>query len=64
MAVASAAVMCSVFGALNGNLLVGPRLLYAMGKDCSERPATDADEEQVRVVARFVEVVGEPGAIS
>jgi amino acid transporter len=33
VAVASAAVMCSVFGALNGNLLVGPRLLYAMGED-------------------------------
>src|SRR5205807_7623486 len=32
-AVASGAVMCSVFGALNGNLLVGPRLLYAMGED-------------------------------
>ncbi len=32
-AAASAAVMCSVFGALNGNLLVGPRLLYAMGQD-------------------------------
>jgi amino acid transporter len=32
-ALASAAVMCSVFGALNGNLLVGPRLLYAMGQD-------------------------------
>jgi amino acid transporter len=31
--VASAAVMCSVFGALNGSLLVGPRLLYAMGED-------------------------------
>ncbi len=30
---ASAAVMCSVFGALNGNLLVGPRLLYAMSED-------------------------------
>lgn len=29
----SAAVMTSVFGALNGNLLVGPRLLYAMGQD-------------------------------
>jgi amino acid transporter len=25
--------MISVFGALNGNLLVGPRLLYAMGED-------------------------------
>jgi basic amino acid/polyamine antiporter, APA family len=31
--VASAIVMTSVFGALNGNLLVGPRLLYAMGQD-------------------------------
>ena len=25
--------MFSVFGALNGNLLVGPRLLFAMGDD-------------------------------
>ena len=32
-AVTSAAIMCSTFGALNGNLLVGPRLLYAMGED-------------------------------
>lgn len=31
--IASAIVMMSVFGALNGNLLVGPRLLYAMGHD-------------------------------
>ena len=30
---ASTAVMMSVFGALNGNLLVGPRLLFAMGRD-------------------------------
>src|SRR5262249_52506653 len=30
---ASAAIMTSVFGSLNGNLLVGPRLLYAMGQD-------------------------------
>jgi amino acid transporter len=30
---ASAAVMCSVFGALNGNILVAPRILYAMGED-------------------------------
>ncbi len=30
---ASAAVLASVFGALNGNLLVGPRLLYAMAED-------------------------------
>jgi amino acid transporter len=33
VAFAAAAVMISVFGALNGNLLVGPRLLYAMGQD-------------------------------
>jgi basic amino acid/polyamine antiporter, APA family len=31
--IASAIVMTSVFGSLNGNLLVGPRLLYAMGQD-------------------------------
>ena len=31
--VASTAIMISVFGSLNGNLLVGPRLLYAMGQD-------------------------------
>jgi amino acid transporter len=30
---ASLALMISVFGSLNGNLLVGPRLLYAMGQD-------------------------------
>jgi basic amino acid/polyamine antiporter, APA family len=29
----SAAILFSVFGALNGNLLVGPRLLYAMAED-------------------------------
>jgi amino acid transporter len=31
--VMSAVIMCSVFGALNGNILVGPRVLYAMGED-------------------------------
>jgi len=30
---ASTAVMISVFGGLNGNLLIGPRLLFAMGRD-------------------------------
>jgi amino acid transporter len=29
----SAVIMCSVFGALNGNILVGPRVLFAMGED-------------------------------
>jgi basic amino acid/polyamine antiporter, APA family len=33
LAAASAAVMVSTFGALAGSLLVGPRLLYAMGED-------------------------------
>jgi amino acid transporter len=33
VAAASAVLMCSVFGALSGNLLVGPRLLYAMAED-------------------------------
>jgi amino acid transporter len=32
-AFAAGVVMCSVFGSLNGNILVGPRLLYAMGQD-------------------------------
>jgi amino acid transporter len=32
-AVISGAIALSVFGALNGNLLVGPRLLFAMGRD-------------------------------
>ncbi|HZT83710.1 MAG TPA: APC family permease, partial [Gemmataceae bacterium] len=35
----SAVVMCSVFGALNGNILVGPRVLYAMGEDRLVPPA-------------------------
>jgi amino acid transporter len=41
-ALASAAVMISVFGALNGNLLVGPRLLYAMGEDRLAPPVLGA----------------------
>src|SRR5262249_36072712 len=32
-AVAAAILMTSVFGALNGNIMVGPRLLFAMGED-------------------------------
>jgi amino acid transporter len=31
--IASGCLMLSVFGSLNGNLLVGPRLLFAMAKD-------------------------------
>jgi amino acid transporter len=33
VALAAAAVMISVFGGLNGNLLAGPRILFAMGED-------------------------------
>ncbi len=33
LVLASTAVMISVFGALNGNMLGGPRLLFAMGRD-------------------------------
>jgi len=33
VALAAAAVMISVFGALNGNILAGPRILFAMGED-------------------------------
>jgi amino acid transporter len=32
-AIASAAVMVSTFGALNSNLLVGPRIIFAMARD-------------------------------
>ncbi len=31
--IASGLIMLSVFGSLNGNILVGPRVLYAMGQD-------------------------------
>jgi basic amino acid/polyamine antiporter, APA family len=31
--ITAAAIGISVFGALNGNILVGPRILYAMGED-------------------------------
>jgi len=33
VALMSAAVMCSVFGAINSNLLNGPRVSFAMGRD-------------------------------
>ena len=42
----SAALMVSVFGSLNGNLLVGPRLLFAMARDKL------APETLARVTAR------------
>jgi amino acid transporter len=41
-AAASAAVMCSVFGALNGNILVGARMPYAMSEDgLAPRPLSE-----------------------
>jgi amino acid transporter len=33
VAIVSIIMMCSVLGALNGNILVAPRLLFAMGRD-------------------------------
>ena len=57
-AAASAAVMCSVFGALNGNLLVGPRLLYAMGEDRLAPRALAAIHTRYRTPAVAILVLG------
>lgn len=54
---ASAAVMCSVFGALNGNLLVGPRLLYAMGEDGLAPRALGAVHPKYHTPARAILVM-------
>lgn len=56
-AFASAAVMCSVFGALNGNLLVGPRLLYAMGKDGLAPASLQAVHPRYHTPARAIGVL-------
>jgi amino acid transporter len=56
-AAASAAVMCSVFGALNGNLLVGPRLLYAMGEDGLAPRALGVVHPRYRTPARAIVVL-------
>jgi amino acid transporter len=56
-AAASAAVMCSVFGALNGNLLVGPRLLYAMGEDRLAPEALGAVHPRYRTPAAAILVM-------
>jgi amino acid transporter len=56
-AAASAAVMCSVFGALNGNLLVGPRLLYAMGDDGLAPHALRAVHPRYRTPANAILVM-------
>jgi amino acid transporter len=57
-AAASAAVMCSVFGALNGNLLVGPRLLYAMGEDRLAPRALGRAHHRFRTPALAIVVLG------
>jgi len=54
----SAAIMCSVFGALNGNLLVGPRLLYAMGEDGLAPRALGAIHPEYRTPALAILVMG------
>lgn len=56
-AAASAVVMTSVFGALNGNLLVGPRLLYAMGEDGLAPRALRAVHERYRTPAVAIAVL-------
>jgi amino acid transporter len=56
--VAAAVVMCSVFGALNGNLLVGPRLLYALGEDGLAPPALGAVHPRYRTPALAILVMG------
>jgi amino acid transporter len=56
-AAASAAVMCSVFGALNGNLIVGPRLLYAMGEDRLAPRALGAVHPRFRTPALAIVVM-------
>jgi amino acid transporter len=57
VAVAAAAVMISVFGALNGNLLVGPRLLYAMGEDGLAPRALGAVHPRYRTPALAITVL-------
>ena len=58
MLLASGAIMCSVFGALNGNLLVGPRLLYAMGDDGLAPQALRAVHPRYRTPAAAIWVMG------
>jgi amino acid transporter len=57
-ALAAGAVMCSVFGALNGNLLVGPRLLYAMGQDGLAPRALNAVHPRYHTPALAILVLG------
>jgi amino acid transporter len=54
VAAASAALMCSVLGALSGNLLAGPRLLYAMGEDGLAPRALGAVHPRYHTPARAI----------
>lgn len=55
-AIAAGIVMCSVFGALNGNILVGPRLLFAMGEDNLAPQGLSAIHANFRTPARAIMV--------
>lgn len=55
-AMAAGVVMCSVFGALNGNILVGPRLLFAMGEDRLAPQGLSAIHPTFRTPARAIMV--------
>jgi amino acid transporter len=55
--------MCSVFGALNGNLLVAPRLLYAMGEDGLAPRALGAVHPHYRTPALAILIMGGWGAV-
>jgi amino acid transporter len=54
---AAAVLMFSVFGALNGNLLVGPRLLYAMGEDGLAPRALGAVHTRYRTPALAIAIM-------
>ena len=55
MLIASAIIMTSVFGALNGNLLVGPRLLFAMdGMGCASESQEASPRYDTPARATFV----------
>jgi amino acid transporter len=57
-AAASAAILCSTFGAINGNLLVGPRMLYAMGADRLAPPALAAVHPRYHTPAHAIVLLG------
>jgi APA family basic amino acid/polyamine antiporter len=58
LTLASAAMMFSAFGALNGNLLAGPRLLYAMGHDNMVPKSLGAVHPYFKTPALAIAIVG------